>query len=373
MKVVYIASSSVPSKAANSVHVVKMVAAMARQGHDVVLISPEYDRKGAAECAVADIPSYYGVQESFPIKQTQGRVRGKIGASLHFIQVFWFVLFHRFDLVYSRCLYSAVILSVFGFRVICERHDILPKNGLSECLFKLCCLLRPFEKIIVISQPLREHYLREYKIDPNDIIVAPDGADPLPESGGRVVLGEGINIGYTGHLYPGRGIEIIGAVAQKMPQHKFHVVGGMEGEVSYWKEVFSALDNITFYGHVPHSQVHKYICSFDILLAPYQRKVLVSCGGETSEWMSPLKIFEYMSSRRPMIVSSIPVLKEVLNNGENCILCNPDDVDQWCRTISALVSDRDLSEKIAGQAYLEFIKKYTWDARARFILSSLLM
>ena len=46
-----------------------------------------------------------------------------------------------------------------------------------------------------------------------------------------------------------------------------------------------------------------------ILLAPYQKDTIVPGGAITSDWMSPLKIFEYMSSKRPLISSNLEVLK----------------------------------------------------------------
>ena len=43
MRIVYISNSTIPSKAANSVHVMKMCQAFADNGHEVVLLAP--DRK----------------------------------------------------------------------------------------------------------------------------------------------------------------------------------------------------------------------------------------------------------------------------------------------------------------------------------------
>ena len=40
MRIVYISNSTIPSKAANSVHVMKMCQAFADNGHEVVLLAP---------------------------------------------------------------------------------------------------------------------------------------------------------------------------------------------------------------------------------------------------------------------------------------------------------------------------------------------
>ena len=64
MKIAYLSGSKIPSRTANSIHVVKMCQAFARNGHDVVLMAPR--RKGV-ESDVQDVFSFYGVENCFKI------------------------------------------------------------------------------------------------------------------------------------------------------------------------------------------------------------------------------------------------------------------------------------------------------------------
>ena len=41
---------------------------------------------------------------------------------------------------------------------------------------------------------------------------------------------------------------------------------------------------------------------------------------ETSKWMSPLKLFEYMQAKKPIITSDLPAINEILTNDEDAIL-----------------------------------------------------
>ena len=54
----------------------------------------------------------------------------------------------------------------------------------------------------------------------------------------------------------------------------FHVVGGLIEDIEYWKNYSKTLDvdNLYFYGFVPPKETSKYLNSFDILLAPYEKK-----------------------------------------------------------------------------------------------------
>ena len=125
-------------------------------------------------------------------------------------------------------------------------------------------------------------------------------------------------------------------------------------------------------GHIPHDQVGNYMMSMDILLMPYERKVGVGVKEiDTSKWMSPLKIFEYMASGRVIICSDIPVLREVLVNNHNCILCHPKKVFEWKKSILSVYENKDLFNKLSYNSRFDFLESYSWKSRAESILKIL--
>ena len=110
----------------------------------------------------------------------------------------------------------------------------------------------------------------------------------------------------------------------------------------------------------------KYRNSFDIFLAPYSEKVSVFGNtGDTSRFMSPLKIFEYMSHKKPIIASDLTVIREVLSE-KNSILVKSDDVKSWVSSIKKL-KNLEYRESIANQALIDF-KNFTWKNRALFVI-----
>lgn len=120
---------------------------------------------------------------------------------------------------------------------------------------------------------------------------------------------------------------------------------------------------------MPTSEIYKYRNACDVLLAPYQQKVSIHGGtGDTSAFMSPLKIFEYMASGKLMLVSDMPVLREVLDNSI-CMLLPPEDVSAWCQALEQ-AKDSDLRKRYADEALNTFLAHHTWEARAKAVLKA---
>jgi hypothetical protein len=75
----------------------------------------------------------------------------------------------------------------------------------------------------------------------------------------------------------------------------------MDGDLARWRPRVAGVANLTLHGFVTHAEVGDHIRSFDVVLAPYGHAVSVKGGSAGAErWMSPLKIFEYMSHAPPV-------------------------------------------------------------------------
>ena len=371
MKILYISKSIIPSRSANSIHVMKMCQAFADNGHEVVLIAP--NEKNKYEKDINDIYSYYGVKKNFHInKLFHPNFKG--GAFLYTIAIFFYLLINtRFDLVYGRFLQGVYVATFLKNKVIYEAHEpTSDKNNHRLLVFEKLIKSKYFIKLIVISQALKNMYLEKRYLDNNRIQVAHDGADEVEDFNSKIEDLEGIRnlkVGYVGHLYRGRGVDIIIECAKQLNNMTFHLVGGANEDIEYWKSYTKNLnlDNVYFYGFVSPKETLKYRNSFDILLAPYAKKVSISGSseGDTSKFMSPLKIFEYMSHKKPIIVSDLPVIREVLNE-KNSILVKSDDVQAWINSINRL-KDPEIRELIADKALNDF-NYYSWRNRALLVL-----
>jgi glycosyltransferase involved in cell wall biosynthesis len=174
---------------------------------------------------------------------------------------------------------------------------------------------------------------------------------------------------YVGNLYPGKGIEMICALALQLPNVRFDVVGGDSGAVRSLRKNAEATPNLRFHGHVPHARVGQYLAGADVALAPFGSCVLSSKGEDIARWMSPLKMFEYMAAGKAIVASDLPVLREVVTHGENVILCPPGNLASWKDAILELGADDRLRHCLGSNARRLLESQYTWERRAERVLS----
>jgi glycosyltransferase involved in cell wall biosynthesis len=214
------------------------------------------------------------------------------------------------------------------------------------------------------------HFYESCGADKNKIEVLPDAVDLNDHKNiSYFSKKEKIKIGYIGSLYKGRGIEIIIELCRIFPGYDFVIVGGLDSEVAQRQDLTRGIKNISFLGSLPYREIPAYMEKFDILLMPYQRSVAISGNrGDTSRWMSPLKMFEYMASGKPIIASDLAVLREVLKDRVNCLLVTCDDVGKWKEAIEYLLNNSEFAISLGKTARREAEEKYSWDIRAKRIL-----
>jgi glycosyltransferase involved in cell wall biosynthesis len=364
MKIIYISDSIIPSKKANSVHVMKMSQALSDNGHSVTLIC----RKGGENLNNYE---YYGVRDNFSIKKLYWpKIKG--GGFVYGFLIKRFLNKKSLDsLVYGRCIYGVLLAAKKGFNCVFEAHT-LPRNKIHFKMENSLFKMKGFKRLVVISKALADDYLNAFpELNPEKVFVAHDGADVPNEFFSEIKIEKGeLSAGYVGSLYSGRGIEVIISLAKLFKKFTFHVVGGDDNMVDRLKTENKSLSNLFFYGHMPHKNICSYMHNFDVVLAPYQESVYTDYfkKNNTTRWMSPLKIFEYMSYGKAIISSDLTVIREILEDNVNSILCSPGKTREWEKAL-LLSEDSAFRERIGSKAREDFLKKYTWKKRASDVIS----
>jgi glycosyltransferase involved in cell wall biosynthesis len=296
------------------------------------------------------------------------------------------------DLIYTRLTQVAAISSQLGLNTMLETHD-LPQGRVGPWLFRLFLQGRGARRLVVITKALADDLIKAYGAthakQPRDkesslasiLVITPDGVDlrryanlPSPDEARQYTkppLPDRFTAGYTGHMYTGRGLELIFSLAIEMPEMDFLLVGGEPDEISSYRARAHNLDinNIILTGFIPNADLPNYQAACDVLLMPYQHSVAASSGGNIARYLSPMKAFEYLACERPILSSDLPVLQEILNSN-NSVLLPPDNVLAWSTALRELKSDPQRRATLASQARRD-ADSYTWEGRARRILEGM--
>jgi glycosyltransferase involved in cell wall biosynthesis len=114
---------------------------------------------------------------------------------------------------------------------------------------------------------------------------------------------------------------------------------------------------ITFTGLIPPPQVAARLREADVLVLPNPRSAI------SNAHTSPLKLFEYMASGRPIVASDLASIQEVLRDGENAVLVEPGNPQALVAGIRKIKDDPDLAQRVAAQAAQD-VREFTWARRA---------
>ena len=150
----------------------------------------------------------------------------------------------------------------------------------------------------------------------------------------------------------------------------FLIIGGLESDIKIYRDIVARknLENFKIVGFVSQSVVPLYLFAADALVIPYTSEMTIQGGTNATGFTSPLKLFEFMASRRPIVATNLPTVSEILHDNINAVVVDPDSVDSLYQGIKGVLEDEALGTKIAVQAAAD-VERYTWEERVKKILN----
>jgi len=366
MRIAVITNSRIPSLTANSIQVMKVCQALVQLGHDIRLYAP----RETAPASWGELASHYGLSTPFEIEWLPSvPALKRYDFTVHAILA---ARNFKADIVYTWLLNPAVVALWLGWPVVLEMHaEVTGKLG--PWLMRRFWRLSTPKRILTTTRPLRDTIETVAGITfPEEAAqIAPNGVDLaqyefLPdatEARRRLGLAEKLTAGFTGHIYPGRGADLLFELARRMPDVNFLWVGGKPDEVDYWRDQLAdaGASNVMMTGFVENSRLPLYQSAADVLLMPYGRSISASSGQDIAKVINPMKMFDYMAAGRAIVSADLPVIHEVLND-DNAVFCEPGNVDAWERTLRELLADEPRRLALGTQARVD-VAGYTWVAR----------
>lgn len=360
-KLVYVANVRMPTEKAHGIQIMKTCEAFVRSGVEVELLVP--GRKNPIQESPHE---YYGVKVPFVITRLPVIDTVRYGAfgfwfeSLLFARAVRRYLKHReYDVLYGRD--EQVLARVQGRRVW-ESHTGVWNAAARKVSAQA-------HMLVTISQGLKNLYIAK-DIPAQKILVAADGIDlddfahPGSKEDARKRLGlpAGKKIAmYIGRLDGWKGSETLLKSSALLPGDiQVVIIGGEHAQVEALR---SKYPRARFLGFRPYRELAGNQAAADVLVLPNTGRDEVS-----ARFTSPLKLFTYMASGRPIVASDLPSIREVLDE-RSAYFVPPDDAEALARAIGAALEDSASPQKVAHAR--ELVASYTWSARAQKILRAL--
>jgi len=370
MKLIYLSHWRFPSEKTMTPLILKTCMHFARLGWEVELWIPRRNNTYKPE---EDVFELYKISPRFVIRKIACidamRFLGTLGflfmVATFNVSAYLKLRRERGVLVYAHDIRDVILPSLRGLPVFVEIHDFYASSFdfINRSVLKRIIGLIVTNAIKISRINERYGFPTDRMLRQPNAVEAKDFDISVSQEEARTQLGlppVGQIALYTGHLFGWKGVHtLVDAVAFLPPEVSILFVGGTPEDrnalQAYIKE--RNLPRISFVPHQTPDKIPLYQKAADVLVLPNTAKEEAS-RVETS----PVKLFEYLASGKPIVVSDIPSVRDIVSERE-VFFANPDDGESFAITIiKALKGDSKKSEAARSLAW-----NHSWESRAERI------
>lgn len=384
LRITYLATIRFPSERAHGLAIAKMCEALAKQGIDVELVVPR--RIESIKLPTSNWRKLYGIKHGYKLTRLWAPdwlwfnwytpkcfhpIAFLLESFSFAIAALFYLRKDKSSLVYTREFFLVPWLLLLRKKVFVEVHH-WPENEMILWIYKL--LFSRIQGFICISPSLQEK-VQKLGVDRKKISLAPSGVDKSffkkkEKAMARQETGLPIEkkiVMYVGSPTKEKGINTVyrAACLLKSQKHWLFVIVGksfLPGETLEFKTKFP---NIFFTGLQSPTKIPTFLAAADVLVLPNSLKWGEKVYGE---YTSPLKLYEYLASGKPIVASRVPAIETVVENRKQVLFFRPDDFRDLAKKIAILLGNHYLSKNLTRQAK-KLAQGHTWETRAKKALS----
>jgi glycosyltransferase involved in cell wall biosynthesis len=389
--ILYVTMARIPGERAHSIQIARMCSALQEMGSNVILISPKRGDKLTRKAKMKDIMEYYGLK--IPFMHFKVPVLGVFSSNAKVEILSWYIsvwtlsvftltlymvlkIFLRKNIyIYVREPLLYIMLTVSGWlvkpKIIYEIHELTaflrddPRFfwSLMERSHLITCTAQALSDVVRSHLNKRKErvFTLHHAVDDEIFKIeyaCPDDLASIKKKY-RIIM-------YTGHLDRWKRPEFLIDMMKHVAENNVALVfvGGSKEDIlrlKQYAEYNGLCEKVFFLGWRAPSQVARYTAFADVLVH----------YSPPEKILSPLKIFEYMLSGRPIAAPRTPGIEEVLDDGVNALLFDPFNPVDAAQKVMLLLKDKELCERLASNARNTALSKYTYRARARTLLELL--
>lgn len=368
MKLYYIASARIPHKKAYAIQIAKMCEAFVEEGVEIELILPK--QKGVTD----DVRAYYKLRTSFPVTRLPALDFYDSGKWGYFLSSLSFTISYVFYLLLKKLqgnggivytidmdTFSFVASAFLGMPCFLETHGGKAETLRNKLFFK------KVKGVVVINSIIKKQIVKTLAFPEDRMLVWPNGIDlglfrdvskdearnklSLPKDG-KIVM-------YCGRFYGWKGFEVLVDAAEQIPPGiSVYIVGGTKEEFMSVAKKTKISKNFVFPGEKPYTEIPLWLSAADALLVLGTKH-----DTQSYYYTSPMKVFEYLAMKRPIVASKTPAIQDIVSDTE-VVFYEPDDSKDLAQKIVLSVSDSESVERKTVAATTR-AKDFTWQKRAK--------
>lgn len=229
-------------------------------------------------------------------------------------------------------------------------------------------------RLIAVSSYLKNHLQSAYGIDEHKLVICPNAVDlkvfdhktPTHEKLRTFLSDKKEVIGFVGSFAPWHGLDLFIDAFKIVAENRKDCVAILIGDgpqrdaiVEKVKQ-FGLGQRVLFTGTVEHADLPAYIASFTLGIMP-----------DSNEYGSPMKIFEYMALRKPVVVPDYGPLCDVIEHSVNGYLFKKRNMTDLAAIIMSALDDKDELHQVGQRARTCIEEKHNWKANAEVSLCNL--
>ncbi|MET0962544.1 MAG: glycosyltransferase family 4 protein [Noviherbaspirillum sp.] len=361
------------SKDGQYVHIEEMIRALRQLGHEVIIVAPP---SAETESFGSDAGMVAWLKRSLP--QFVYEIMELAYSLVAYRRLARAVREHRPDCLYERYnlflpagiwlkrkyklpMLLEVNAPIFEERV---RYDGLALKRLAR--WSQAYAWKAADYVLPVTHVLGD-IVASYGVPRERIVVIPNGinasqfSDAPETQAAKAALGLDGNIvlGFTGFVRDWHGLDkVISMIANDAPGSSRHLLvvgdGPARAALEAQADALKIRHRVSFTGVIAREDVARYVAAFDIALQP-----------AVVEYASPLKLFEYLALGKAIIGPAQPNLMEILTDGQNAVLFDPEAADGMAGAIGKLTSDAALRKHVGENARKTIgDKQLTWRENA---------
>lgn len=349
--------------------------ALSKLGHEIDLITYPIGQ----DVEIDNVSIYRSMRVPFINNINIGPSPAKIVLDIPlFIQAIWMALSRRYDCIHTHeeaVLVGALLRKFFGHPHVYDMHSSLPEQmsnfgiSRSKLLFKFGefmerWVLKHSSKTIVICPYLgervrklqRDHrylVIENVPVTDTERVIEPQAIQQIRQ---QVAPQNETVILYTGTMEAYQGIDLLlesaSHVVKQEERVSYVLVGGAPAQIQRMQELAALLgvEHIThFLGQRPVEEMSLFMQAADILVSP--RK-----DGKNT----PLKIYSYLKSGKPIVATRILTHTQVLNDEVAMLTAN--NPEAFAEGTLTLMNNAILCEQLAANALRLSEEKYSYKA-----------